>query len=165
MVFGVLRKYLSNKFWTTLEELMTLIKDCFKNAPFPVIVNIVTDVLDVKAWLQPDIDPNLSLYSRHGHNNFHPGMHAPRLMKDADQNTICDFRQFQQASFPYVVFKPQELYFWNPSADVDGTQYPCLMNVRSTWERHSILLCVPNVVLLGVAPRKEGILRKQKGRH
>lgn len=44
-----------------------------------VVVNVVTDVLDFKKWLQPVIDPKLSLYSRNGEGNFSPGMHVLRL--------------------------------------------------------------------------------------
>jgi hypothetical protein len=77
-IFGNLRLFLMNKSWSTVDGLVKHIKDCFARAPFAVIVNVVSDVLDIKAWIQPVLDPKLSLYSRHGDCNFDPGMHALR---------------------------------------------------------------------------------------
>lgn len=61
-IFGVLRLFLMNKNWSTLDELMNLIKECFTNSPFNVVVNVVTDVLDVKSWLQPVLDSKLTTW-------------------------------------------------------------------------------------------------------
>jgi hypothetical protein len=77
-LFGVLKNFLKEKHWTTIDELKELIEQCYANSPFTVIVNVLCDVLDFKAWLGPCIDNKLTKFSRHGRDNFHPGMHYMR---------------------------------------------------------------------------------------
>lgn len=121
-MFGNLRKFLDNKRWSTVDELSVLIKQCFQHEN--VIVNIITDSLDFKKWLQPCIDPRLALYSRHGDKNFHPGMHIFRCERNRSNNqVVCEFKQYQSDIFNLVVFSKEELHYWNPSADLT-VQFP-----------------------------------------
>jgi len=63
-LFGVLRRFLRNKNWDTLDELVELIRQCFSKQG-KVFVEVLQDTLDIKSWLtqgdsaEQALDPDL----------------------------------------------------------------------------------------------------------
>jgi hypothetical protein len=86
-VFGVLRIFLGDKSWNTVEEFIILIKKCFASefsvlhdqslnsryvystfagTGLPVFVNIISDVFDITGWINPSLNKSLTRFHRHG---------------------------------------------------------------------------------------------------
>lgn len=77
-------------------------------------------------------------------------------MKEVDGSTSCSFRRFQSDIYYHVVFVAEELFFWNESAHIDNTRFPALVTIHPKWEKHSILLRMPETAHPAVAARREG---------
>ena len=79
-LFGVIRKYLMDKEWSTVEEFAQLVREALQGQGGRVVVEIITDALDFSDWLKPCANKRLALYSRHGPDILNPGMHVMRYV-------------------------------------------------------------------------------------
>jgi hypothetical protein len=80
---------------------------------------------------------------------------ACRIVRgQAAGSTICSFRMYQSPKFSTVVFTPDELKYWDPSATPCTPFAPTLVHLESEYETHTILLRNPSG-RLALASRKE----------
>jgi len=71
------------KSWRTVDEFVILVREALSRYKGRVVVEVVTETLDFKTWLEADgvLNKSLALFSRHGPSNFHPGMHIVRYVR------------------------------------------------------------------------------------
>jgi len=77
---------------------------------------------------------------------------ACRIVRgQAAGSTICSFRMYQSPKFSTVVFTPDELKYWDPSATPCTPFAPTLVHLESDYETHTILgdLLLPVVKKIG----------------
>jgi hypothetical protein len=67
------------KSWRNLDEYTALVRAALASYHGGIVVEVVSDTLDFAGWLKPCTNKNLALFSRHGPENFHPGMHVVRF--------------------------------------------------------------------------------------
>lgn len=79
-MFGVIRRFLVGKSWRNLDEFEELVRSALSRYEGKVVVEVVTDTLDFKTWFEADgvMNKHLARFSRHGPNNYNPGMHQVR---------------------------------------------------------------------------------------
>ena len=91
-MFGVIRRFLVGKSWRNLDEFEKLVRMALSRYEGKVVVEVVTDTLDYKAWFTEEgvLNKNLSLFSRHGPNNYNPGIHhvCGKLSSNAQRKNL-----------------------------------------------------------------------------
>ena len=68
--------------WRNLAEFEKVGRDALSNFPGKVVFEIISNVLDIKSWIEAEGVQNkhLSLFARHGPGNANPGMHRVRYV-------------------------------------------------------------------------------------
>jgi hypothetical protein len=138
--FGDGRKYLVTQSWRDVPGFERALREAFKKYRLPVIINWINDVLAFDKWLEPAMDSRLRNFSTQ-HNDINPGMHSARFVRGDTRGSVKSyFRLFKQDTFARVCITAAEYNYWTGNNLSPGTFFPRVVDVKSEWEEHSVLL-------------------------